>query len=170
MNQTNEAMLKLCEKIAAFSNNSTYPTATVFVRDGDLLCRKTVSSDSIDLDYLQQYEMILFESTHSQWKHLFVPGRLHHELFMDVDEEPTMEVSLDGGMTWHPAPSGVRIVYRNVMIDGEDGRGEVHFNATHEGLITDIWTTRDEPLDHNIGTDSFMLDDIVSRLVSAGDQ
>lgn len=76
-----------------------------------------------------------------------------------------IEVSLDGGVTWLPAPGGVRIVYKDVMIDGEDGRGEVHMNATPEGLITDIWTTRDEPLDHNIGTEAVMIDDIVSRLV-----
>jgi len=80
-----------------------------------------------------------------------------------------VEVSLDGGATYQPAPNGVRIIYKNIMIDGEDGRGEVHINATHEGLITDIWTTRDEPLDHNIGTESVLIDDIVSRLVADKD-
>lgn len=82
-----------------------------------------------------------------------------------VEEAAAIVVSLDGGETYHPAREGVRIIYKDVMVDGEDGRGEVHINATHEGLITDIWTTRDEPLDHNIGTDSVSLDDIVSRLV-----
>lgn len=81
----------------------------------------------------------------------------------------TMEVSLDGGSTYQPAAEGVRIVYKGVLIDGEDGCGEVHINATHEGLVTDIWTTRDEPLDHNIGTDSVLIEDIVSRLVAEND-
>ena len=82
-----------------------------------------------------------------------------------------LEVSLNGGTSWQPAPEGVRIAYKNVMIDGEDGRGEVHIHATHEGLITDIWTHReppmvsDAPYDHNIGTVSIQIEDIVSRLV-----
>lgn len=83
------------------------------------------------------------------------------------DKPPAQqEVSLDGGVTWMPAKEGVRIVYRGVPIDGEDGLGEVHINATHEGLITDIWTTREEPLDHNIGTDCVLIEDLVSRLVA----
>lgn len=86
-----------------------------------------------------------------------------------ADMPGQMLVSIDGGKTFLPATNGVRIVYQNVMIDGEDGRGEVHINATHEGLITDIWTTREAPLDHNIGTDSTMIDDIVARLVSLND-
>ena len=80
-----------------------------------------------------------------------------------------MEVSLDGGRTWQPAHEGVRIAYKNVLIDGEDGHGEVHINATHEGLITDIWTSRDEPLDHNIGTESLLMEDLVTRLVGEND-
>lgn len=86
----------------------------------------------------------------------------------DDETECPMMVSLDGGLTFSPAPEGVRIVYRGVMIDGEDGRGELHINATHEGLITDLWTTRDEPLDHNIGTESMLIEDLVTRLVNDG--
>lgn len=85
----------------------------------------------------------------------------------EATQDSDMLVSLDGGKTYHPASYGVRIVYKNVLIDGEDGRGEVHVNATGEGLITDVWTTRDEPLDHNIGTDSLAIEDIVRRLVGA---
>ena len=80
-----------------------------------------------------------------------------------------MLVSLDGGVTYSPAQEGVRIIYQDILIAGEDGKGEVHINATHEGLITDIWTTREDPLDHNIGTDSIMIEDIVSRLVAEND-
>ena len=77
----------------------------------------------------------------------------------------TIKFSIDGGITYQDAPEGVRIIYQDVMIDGEDGTGEVHINATQEGLITDVWTGRDEPLDHNIGTGSETIDDIVSRLI-----
>lgn len=76
-----------------------------------------------------------------------------------------MKISLDGGQTFIEAPEGVRVVYGGVMIPGEDGRGELHVNLTHEGVISDLWTTRDEPLDHNIGTRAEMLDDLVERLV-----
>ena len=90
--------------------------------------------------------------------------------FMDLSHLGyPMEVSLDGGDTWQLAPEGVRIAYKGVMIDGKDGTGEVHLNCTHEGVITDIWATREEPLDHNIGTDCVLIDDIVSRLVNEND-
>jgi hypothetical protein len=150
----------------------------VFVRENGKLVPKVVSPDAIDLENLQQYEMILFDGGNSAgdtWKHTFFPKQLQG-CFVDENPLPrkelaacNVEVSLDGGVTYQPAPNGVRIVYKEVMIDGEDGRGEVHINATHEGLITDIWTTRDEPLDHNIGTDSVLIEDIVSRLVEEND-
>lgn len=73
--------------------------------------------------------------------------------------------SIDGGVTFQEAPEGVRIIYDDVMVPGEDGKGELHLNLTHEGLITDVWATRDAPLDHNIATSSEMFDDMVSRLV-----
>ena len=80
-------------------------------------------------------------------------------------DESEIEASLDGGSSWLPAPQGVRIVYRNVPIDGEDGTGELHINATTEGLIADVWTTRDCPLDHNIGSSAQLLGDIITDLV-----
>lgn len=76
-----------------------------------------------------------------------------------------IKVSLDGGTTFLEAPEGVRVIYENVPIPGEDGSGELHLNFTHEGVISDLWTTRDEPLDHNIGTRSQELVDLVSALV-----
>lgn len=77
-----------------------------------------------------------------------------------------IKISLDGGRTFVDAPEGVRVIYDEVMIPGEDSSGELHLNLTHEGVISDLWTTRDEPIDHNIGTSSEMLDDLVFRLVS----
>jgi hypothetical protein len=82
--------------------------------------------------------------------------------------ETDMKVSLDGGVTFQPAPSGVRIVYENVDVIGEDERGQVHINATSEGIITDVWVSREEHLDHNIGTSNQSIDGIVSDLVEDG--
>lgn len=82
-------------------------------------------------------------------------------------DSSTLQVSLDGGQTFVQAPSGVRIIYPGVMIDGEEGRGELHIHATPEGLITDLWTTRDDPLDHNIGTGSELITDMVTRVLAA---
>lgn len=53
-------------------------------------------------------------------------------------------------------------------MDDENGPTELHLNATHEGLISDLFTSRDEHLDHNIGTDSQLVSDIVGRLVNLG--
>ncbi|MEB0032894.1 hypothetical protein QN372_19270 [Undibacterium sp. RTI2.1] len=84
-------------------------------------------------------------------------------------------VSLNGGQNFIAAKEGVRIIYQNVMVDGEDGRGELHINATHEGLISDVWTDGicdqpgSTPSDYNIGTESSTIDDIVHRLVTAND-
>lgn len=150
----------------------------VFVREGSSLVPKTMSADAIELNHLTQYEMILFDSGNKFgdcWKHVFYPKLKQHH-FVDENPQPqaqpapcAMEVSVDGGLTYQPAPSGVRIIYKDVIIDEDERLGEVHINATHEGLITDIWTTREEPLDHNIGTDSVLIDDIVARLVEDTD-
>jgi hypothetical protein len=48
------------------------------------------------------------------------------------------------------------------MCCGEDEVGQVHINATSEGVIADVWVTRDEHLDHNIGTSNETVDGIVS--------
>lgn len=74
-------------------------------------------------------------------------------------------VSLDGGKTFMPAPNGIRIIYKDVLVPGEDEPGELHLNATSEGLISDLWVTREEHLVHNLGTSAQMLDDLVEHLV-----
>jgi hypothetical protein len=76
-----------------------------------------------------------------------------------------MLVSLDGGSTYQTAPNGVRIIYDKVDVIGEDEPGQVHINANSEGIITDVWVSREEHLDHNIGTSSNTLEGIVSDLV-----
>jgi hypothetical protein len=80
-----------------------------------------------------------------------------------------IKVSLDGGATYQEAPEGVRVAYEDVDIPGEDSAGELHANFTHEGLILDVWASRNEPLDHNIGTSSETVDEIVERLVREGE-
>lgn len=81
------------------------------------------------------------------------------------EESAQVLVSLDGGKTFLPATSGVRIIYKNVPVPGEDEPGELHLNATSEGVITDLWVSREEPLDHNLGTSSALVDDLIERLV-----
>ncbi|MDG1580972.1 hypothetical protein [Pseudomonas sp. GOM6] len=86
----------------------------------------------------------------------------------EVSEGAQLLVSLDGGQTFQPAPSGVRLIFPDVEVDDEDGPTELHLNATQEGLISDLYTTRGEHLDHIIGTDSQLVSDIVERLVTLG--
>jgi hypothetical protein len=153
----------------------------VFVRDtnwrnGHKLAMK---EEYPDLDNLDQYEMILFDggNIHGDlWKHVFYPRQKKH-FYVDENQLPrqpsdkpdgNIKVSLDGGATYQDAPSGVRIVYQDMPIPGEDANGELHVNATEEGLIMDVWATRDEPLDHNIGTSSEMAAEIIGRLVEDG--
>lgn len=89
-----------------------------------------------------------------------------NDIRKEQPSECNLLVSLDGGVTYQPAPNGVRLVYVDVPVPGEerDEEGELHINATSEGLVSDIWVTREEPHDHNLATDSEMVDAIVSRL------
>lgn len=96
-------------------------------------------------------------------------GVLEEDRLDPAPDTPVIKFSKDGGLTFQVAPEGVRIVYERVMVPGEDGRGELHLNCTHEGMISDVWVTREEPLDHNIGTASRQLEDILSGLVEDND-
>ena len=80
-------------------------------------------------------------------------------------DEGSMLVSVDGGVTFQPASQGVRIIYKDVFAPAEDEPGEFHINATPEGLIADLWVSREEHLDHNLATSSELLDDLVSRVL-----
>jgi hypothetical protein len=82
-----------------------------------------------------------------------------------VANESSPRVSLDGGTTYQDAPQGIRVIYEVEEVPGEDGEGEVHLNLTPEGIITDVWVSRESSLDHNIGTQSETVDELVTRLV-----
>lgn len=90
------------------------------------------------------------------------------EAFQGERPKPPIEISLDGGQTYDPAPEGFRVIYNDVMVNGEDEDGELQFNFTGEGMITDLWVSREGRLDHNIGTDSEMIEDIQGRLIGDG--
>jgi hypothetical protein len=56
-----------------------------------------------------------------------------------------IKVSVDGGESFVDANQGVRIIYEGVSIPDEDevGTARLHLHATHEGLISDIFTTQE---------------------------
>lgn len=58
----------------------------VFVRENGDLVPKTISADTIDLNNLQQYEMILFDGGNSAgdtWKHTFFPKQLQDHFVVE---------------------------------------------------------------------------------------
>lgn len=79
-----------------------------------------------------------------------------------------IKYSIDGGKTWLDAPQGVRVSFEHRDIPGEDGDGDLHVNCTDEGIIMDVWCTKDGE-DYNVGTSSEMADEIIARLVEAND-
>jgi hypothetical protein len=82
-----------------------------------------------------------------------------------MSDKQIMLVSVDGGETFQEAKEGVRVIWKDIFVDGEDESGELHLNATHEGIITDVWVSRESHLDHNIGTASREIVDLVSSMV-----
>lgn len=78
-----------------------------------------------------------------------------------------MQVSLDGGVTYQQAPNGVRIIYEDVPLVEPEDFGELHINATAEGLIYDAWVARVTEQgveDINVGTRSDLVTDIAFQL------
>lgn len=45
-----------------------------------------------------------------------------------------LKVSLDGGVMFLDAPQGVRVIYENVNVMGEDGQAQVHITLSDEGI------------------------------------
>lgn len=81
--------------------------------------------------------------------------------------EGALKFSPDGGVTWLGAPHGLLVNIEGALIPGEDERGLVSLNFTSEGLIKDIWVSREEDLDHNIATSSVLYEDLVSAMIEA---
>jgi hypothetical protein len=76
-----------------------------------------------------------------------------------------MKVSFDNGETFIDAPQGILVIQELEQIPGEDGSGELHLSFTGEGIITDLWVSREEPLDHNLGTMSQTYDELAEQLI-----
>ena len=87
-------------------------------------------------------------------------------------------ISIDGGKTWIEAKQGVRVTVGPLPVfsgcPGEDNeKGDLLFNFTGEGLITDVWAdviVVDVPLQmktENPGTSSATYTEIAERLVEA---
>ncbi len=75
-----------------------------------------------------------------------------------------MKVSLDGGITFIEATNGVRIIYEEVDIGDNELSRDLHINLTDEGVIMDVWVTRDIHLDTNIATSCQTTEEIVESL------
>ena len=76
-----------------------------------------------------------------------------------------IQVSIDGGVTWIEAPDGVRVSIPDLDVPGEDEPGQLDFNFTAEGVITDIWVSRQEHLEHNMATSAQEYGDLMSNLI-----
>lgn len=166
------------DKVALSIESMLQPSAVgetfVFRRIGCSLVPEPISPDAIDLDDLDQYEMILFDGGNldgDMWKHLYMPKQLEEKLIGEfrlpkpkravVEDRVSISVSLDGGQTYQDAPEGVRVLYGNVYLGDDEPRGELYVNASHEGLIMDLWT---QPGDEHLGTQAQMLEDLVADL------
>lgn len=76
-----------------------------------------------------------------------------------------MKVSFDNGETFIEGLQGILVIQELDQIPGEDGSGELHLHFTDEGMITDVWVSREEPLDHNLGTMSQTYDELAEQLI-----
>jgi hypothetical protein len=76
-----------------------------------------------------------------------------------------MKISLDGGVTWQPAPEGVRIVLEDQEIPGEDVVADLNFNFTDEGIIYDIWQSVSDTTSTNLATRSQDYDAVLYELM-----
>lgn len=158
--------------IDCMSQDAACGETWVFTRVDGKLVPQSISAQELNINNLNPYEMIMFDGGNTagdRWKHTFNIKQMT-SYFVDenpivTEDNPEIEVSLDGGQTFQSAKQGVRVVYRQVLVPGEY-RGELHLNMTSEGQISDLWVSRDgEHLGHNLGTSCKQLDDMVSDLV-----
>lgn len=75
-----------------------------------------------------------------------------------------MKVSINGA---EPVEADSVRIYHDGVFAGEYEEGQLEIHATSEGLIMDVWVSREQTLDHNIATSSEMYDDIAARLIEA---
>lgn len=76
-----------------------------------------------------------------------------------------LKVSLDGGVMFLDAPQGIRVIYENVNVMGEDDQAQVHITLSDEGMVRDVWALRASTPDENLGTSSQTLSEMVEQLV-----
>lgn len=172
------------DKVALSINSMLQASALgetfVFRRVGVDLVSEAISPDAIDLDDLDQYEMLIFDGgtlEGESWKHIYLPKQLKDTCLGEfplpkpkrktVEDRVSISVSLDGGRTYQAAPEGVRVLYGNVDLGDDNPRGELHVNASHEGLIMDLWTKPGD--DEHLGTQSqLLMNDLVAGLKELG--
>lgn len=76
-----------------------------------------------------------------------------------------LKVSLDGGETYIDAPMGVRIIYTNVSVPGEEAPSELHLNVMNDSIIKDVLVKRNGE-DHILVNTVDSLDGLISRLIN----
>jgi len=59
------------------------------------------------------------------------------------------------------------LIYDNVDVPGEKGPNQLQIKGTHEGVISDIWVSRKENLDHNYATKSQTTQEIIDHMVES---
>lgn len=161
--------------VNAMSQDDSRGQVFAFERLHGNLMPTVIDPEDVALGDLGRYEMLLFDGGNSSgdsWKQVFHPQTL---MAMHVNENPlpsqgvqAIEVSLDGGQTYQSAPSGVRMVYKDVLVNGEECEGEIHINATHEGVITDVWCKDPDGSDRKVGTRCEMIEDLTTLNDLAG--
>lgn len=135
--------------------------ASLDLKDADTQLTQFVSNDDQDEPYYNETRKQLL-AVREGLESITTSSAILAQEQVDMTD---MKVSTDGGLTYRLAPHGVRIIYEKVAVPGEDELGQVHINATSEGIITDVWVTRKEHLDHNIGTSHDTAEGIASDLV-----
>ena len=59
------------------------------------------------------------------------------------------------------------LIYDNVDVPGEKGPNQLQIKGTHEGVISDIWVSQKENLDHNYATKSQTTQEIIDHMVES---
>jgi hypothetical protein len=74
-----------------------------------------------------------------------------------------MKIILDDGT--EIKSDSVTLIWEDQLVPGENENGELHIKATSEGLVSDVWVSREQSLDHNLATAWRTTDDIIETLV-----